>query len=39
MAVSTGKLAAKVNGVPMDLFHALDQDASVEPLTFESLEA
>jgi len=31
-------LAAKVNGVPMDLFHALDQDASVEPLTFESAE-
>lgn len=31
-------LAAKVNGAPMDLFHALDQDATVEPLTFESAE-
>ncbi|MGC3975361.1 MAG: threonine--tRNA ligase [Nitrospira sp.] len=31
-------MAAKVNGVPMDLFHALDQDAAVEPLTFESAE-
>ncbi len=31
-------LAAKVNGEPADLFHALDQDATVEPLTFESAE-
>ncbi|MCC6966370.1 MAG: threonine--tRNA ligase [Nitrospira sp.] len=31
-------LAAKVNGAPMDLFHALDQDATIEPLTFESVD-
>lgn len=31
-------LAAKVNGEPVDLFHALAQDAIVEPLTFESAE-
>ena len=31
-------LAAKVNGAPMDLFHALEHDATVEPLTFESAE-
>ena len=31
-------LAAKVNGTPMDLFHTLEHDATVEPLTFESAE-
>ena len=31
-------LAAKVNGAPMDLFHALEHDATVEPLTFDSAE-
>ena len=31
-------LAAKVNGAPMDLFHTLEHDATVEPLTFESAE-
>jgi threonyl-tRNA synthetase len=31
-------LAAKVNGEPVDLFHTLAQDATVEPLTFESAE-
>ncbi|HQR16104.1 MAG TPA: threonine--tRNA ligase [Nitrospira sp.] len=31
-------LAAKVNGAPVDLFHALDHDATIEPLTFESAE-
>ena len=31
-------LAAKVNGIPVDLFYPLEQDATVEPLTFESAE-
>ncbi len=31
-------LAAKIDGVPMDLFHTLEHDATVEPLTFESAE-
>ncbi|MDR4471852.1 MAG: TGS domain-containing protein [Nitrospira sp.] len=31
-------LAAKVNGTPVDLFYPLDQDATVELLTFESAE-
>ncbi len=31
-------LAAKVSGVPTDLFLPLNQDATVEPLTFESSE-
>jgi len=31
-------LAAKVNDEPVDLFYALAQDATVEPLTFESAE-
>ena len=31
-------LAAKVNGAPMDLFHTLEHDATVEPLTFDSAE-
>jgi threonyl-tRNA synthetase len=31
-------LAAKVNGMPVDLFYPLEQDATVEPLTFESAE-
>ncbi len=31
-------LAAKINGEPMDLSRPLEQDATIEPLTFESAE-
>ena len=31
-------LAAKINGEPMDLSRPLEQDAAIEPLTFESAE-
>lgn len=31
-------LAAKINGEPMDLSRLLEQDATIEPLTFESAE-
>ena len=31
-------LAAKINGEPMDLSRPLEQDSTVEPLTFESAE-
>ena len=31
-------LAAKVDGTPVDLFYSLEQDATIEPLTFESAE-
>ncbi len=37
-SIHAGVFAAKVNGVPVDLSHVLQEDARVEPLTFASAE-